>query len=39
MICQKQGMHVENLIFTEIVIPGLVGFLWMTPNRSPGQDD
>ena len=39
MICQKQGMHVENLIFTGIVISGLVCFLWMAPGRSPGQDD
>jgi hypothetical protein len=29
----------ENLIFIGIVILGLVCFLWMAPDRSPGRDD
>jgi len=28
----------ENLIFIGIVIAGLAAFLWMTPDRSDGQD-
>jgi hypothetical protein len=30
---------IENLIFIGIVIVGLLAFLWMTPDRSAGQDD
>ncbi len=29
----------ENLIFIGIVFLGLIGFLWMAPDRSPRQDE
>jgi len=33
------SVRMENLIFIGIVILGLVGFLWMAPDRSPDQDE